>query len=90
MTRKYVPPKKKKSHAARAHFASSAVPVADSPGYSASEFSVAYPVVAKNEDSQLVGSGVATHNSLPAELRRIALVTALTLAVMLVLWAIFR
>jgi len=91
MTRKYVPPKKKKNRTvARSQIVESKQAPIAAAEFTPSEFSVDYPAAAKSDRTPVTASGAVQYDSLPSELRRIALVSAITVAVMLVLWFIFR
>ncbi|MCL2149483.1 MAG: hypothetical protein FWH51_00920 [Dehalococcoidia bacterium] len=85
MARKYVTPKKKRSHTvAPAHHK-----LPESAPLASPEISVAYSSAAKATPTPVAAESVK-YESLPRELRRTALLTVITIAIMIVLWLIFR
>lgn len=87
MSRKYVPPTKKRK-ASQATHAPAKVPGGVSLPVAA-ETSVVYPVAAKT-GTVPEAMDTVKYESLPRELRRMALLTALTMVIMVVLWLILR
>jgi hypothetical protein len=88
MTRKYTPPKKKRSHPSASSQArtSGAAPTA----VHTPEISMARPAAAATSPLPATGSEAVKYENLPWELRRVALLSAITIVILIVSWLIFR
>ena len=85
MTRKYTPPKKKKSHQA-VHTRSPE----SAPSPVAKDISVVNASSDWENPAPAAAVDTVQYTSLPKELRRVALFSAVTLAIMIVLWLVLR
>ncbi len=86
MARKYNPPQKKRRHppVAAAQTRASALPAA----VTTTEFSLAGSQAPKSTPA--VAAQVIKYETLPRELRRVGVLTAITIIILIILWLILR
>ena len=90
MVRKYTQPKKKKSRRQSVVTTRQEAPVTAPTATATAEYSVARPPVSRAGMSATPVSETVKYENLPSELRRVALLTAVTLAILVVSWLILR
>ncbi len=90
MSRKYTPPPKKKKGRIPPTAAHHARTPGAAPAAAPAELSITRPPVAAARAAPAPGTEAVKYETLPSELRRVALLTAITIVILIVLWLIFR
>ncbi len=89
MARKYTPPKKKKNRSPVAATVRATASQAAPAAVATQQFSIAHPPAAKAAAIPVPAS-TAKYENLPRELRRVAVLTVITITLLLILWLILR
>jgi len=90
MARKYTQPKKKKTRRQPVVATRQDAPVTAPTAAATAEYSVARPPVSRAGMGATPVSEAIKYENLPSELRRVALLTIITLAILVVSWLILR